>query len=455
MGLAPTKRGRSSPPADRSPPPGLAVRRTATKVLSQIIENGVPLDTLLDDEHGDPHFLALDRRDRTFAHAIVATALRRRGETEAVLRGILDRPLAENTGTLSALLHIAAAQILYLGVPDHAAVDLAVTQAGSDRRTGRARGLVNGVLRRLIRDRDKLTARPGAARLNMPEWLFSRLVDAYGEATADAIAAAHLVQPGLDISVKSDAQGWAERLGGVLLPTGTVRLAETKRVRELDGYDEGAWWIQDAAAALPARLLGNVAGKSVADLCAAPGGKTAELAAAGADVTALDNSESRVRRLTANLGRLKLDAKIERADLFEWRPGRTFDAVLLDAPCSATGTIRRHPDIPWLKGADDVAALAKLQAGMLDRAADVVADGGLLVFCTCSLDPQEGESQVAPFLARHPEFALLPIESSELFGLSELIDARGALRTLPFHGFGKSPEMQGMDGFFTARFRRS
>ncbi len=442
-------------------PPGLAVRKTAASILRQVIERGVPLDALTDEAHGGEHFRGLDPRDRSLVRAILGAALRRRGEIHAALARCLDRPLPLHSGALAAILHVGAAQILFLDVPDHAAVSLAVAHAWSDRTARNARGLVNSVLRRIARERDDILARPGAARLNAPDWLFRRWSEAYGEALADRIAEEHLIPPGLDLSIRADPELWAERLGGVALPTGTVRLPEARRVSALPGYAEGAWWVQDAAAALPARLLGDVAGKSVADLCAAPGGKTAELASSGAAVTAVDVSTSRLKRLSANLERLRLQAEIVTADVLAWAPGRTFDAVLLDAPCSSTGTIRRHPDVAWLKRPEDIATLAGLQTQMLDRAAAWVAPGGLLIFCTCSLEREEGEAQVAPFLARHPDFAPAPVEPSELAGLAHLISPSGALRTLPFHQFGPdlipphtSDTMRGMDGFFAARFRR-
>jgi len=458
LGLSPKAGARKRTPeprAGKDAPVGLAVRRTAAAMLRQVIEHGTALDALLDERNGNPHFRALDRRDRAFVRAILGAALRRRGEIEAALKNALDRPLPENSGALSAILHVAAAQILFLEVPAHAAVDLAVEQAGSDRRTGRARGLVNAVLRNLVRNREEILARSSRdAGRNMPAWLFTRLSDAYGEPTALKIAAAHLATPGLDLSVKSDAGLWAERLGGTALPAGTVRLAGTHRVTELEGYDEGAWWVQDAAAALPARLLGNVQGRTVADLCAAPGGKTAQLAAAGASVTAVDLSESRVRRLGENFRRLALEARLVAANLLFWQPDEEFDAVFLDAPCTATGTIRRHPDIQWLKTPEDVATLAALQTKMLDRAAALVKPGGRLVFATCSLQPEEAEAHVAPFLTRHPEFVLEPIETAEVAGLSDLVTPAGTLRTLPFQSFGDGPNLAGMDGFFAARFTR-
>ena len=452
MGLKPKQ---ARPEAGTAALPGLAVRLTATAILRQVVERGEPLDALVGGAHGNTHFAALDQRDRALVRAIVGSALRRRGEIGDAVSRILDRPLPPDSGALQGILHVAAAQILFLDVPDHAAVNLAVAQAAGDRRTGRARGLVNGVLRRLVRDRDDILARPDAARLNVPAWLFARWAAAYGDATATEIARSHLALPPLDLSVKSNPAIWAARLGGALLPTGGIRLSGTEPVAELPGYDEGAWWVQDAAATLPAKLFGNVAGMSVADLCAAPGGKTAELAAAGAKVTALDISKNRLKRLGENLRRLGLEARLTRADLFEWEPGETFDAVLLDAPCTATGTIRRHPDIPWVKHMADIDTLAALQAKMLDRAAALLRPGGLLIYSTCSLEPEEGFGQVAPFLLRHAEFALAPIDPAELMGLGHLLTKEGMLRTLPCHSFGEGPVMQGMDGFFAARFRRA
>ena len=458
MGLSPKAKsrtaGRASPPVE-SAPPGLAARRTAAAILRNVIERQTPLDSLLDDEHGNPHFRALPQRDRALVRAILGATLRRRGEIEAALARVLDHPLPADSGALSAILHIGAAQILFLDVPDHAAVDLAVAHAGSDRRTGRARGLVNAVLRRIAAERGEIRAAPSAARRNTPAWLFERWAAAYGSDAADQIAEAHLDPPGLDLSVQRDGEALAEKLGGVLLPTGSVRLAETHRVPDLPGYDEGAWWVQDAAAALPARLLGDIGGKRVADLCAAPGGKTAQLAASGARVTAVDISASRLRRVAKNLERLRLAAQLVAADILDCSPAEKFDAVLLDAPCSATGTIRRHPDIPWLKRPEDVSALASLQRRMLDRAVELIRPGGVLVFCTCSLEPEEGERHVAPFLLHHPEFELVPIEPAEVSGLAQLVTPDGFLRTLPSHSLGAEKIMHGMDGFFAARFRRA
>jgi 16S rRNA (cytosine967-C5)-methyltransferase len=271
--------------------------------------------------------------------------------------------------------------------------------------------------------------------------------------TARAIVQAQAREPALDFTVKSEPEHWAEQLGGRVLPTGTVRTIARGPVSQLPGFSDGAWWVQDAAAALPARLLGDVRGKSVADLCAAPGGKTAQLVVAGATVTAVDRSEPRLKRLRANLERLNLQAELVTADATSWQAG-PFDAILLDAPCSSTGTIRRHPDIPWLKSEADLKPLTALQGRLLDRAAELLKPGGTLVYCTCSLEPEEGEQAIASLLARIPGLRRSPISAAEVGGLAELVTPEGELRTLPCHLPDAEPRMGGLDGFFASRLER-
>jgi 16S rRNA (cytosine967-C5)-methyltransferase len=329
-------------------------------------------------------------------------------------------------------------------VAPHAAISLAVEQAKGSRLARRYAGLINAVLRKVSESAAVITAGQDAARLNTPAWLFARWVRHYGEEAARQIAAAHMNEPALDLSVKADAQGWAGRLGGMLLPWGTVRFPVKGRIEDIEGYAEGGWWVQDAAAALPALLLGDVRGLRVADLCAAPGGKTAQLAARGAIVTAIDLSASRLRRLQENMARLDLEAEIVQADAAGWNPGRLFDAVLLDAPCSATGTIRRNPDIRYLKTEADIAALSAVQARLLGHAVKLVKPGGQLVFSTCSLEAEEGEAQSERLLASRTDAALVPIRAGELGIPPECVTSGGMLRTLPFHAGG-------MDGFFAAR----
>ena len=394
----------------------------------------------------------LDARDRAFAVNIAATTLRRFPTLLAAIKSCLDKGIPDRSGLFEAYLLTGACQLLFLDVPDHAAVDCAVRLIDKDRHARRYRGVGNAVLRRVSRDPDGF--RQPSATGDAPRWLFRRWEETYGADVAHAIAAAHRRGAALDITVKSDPGLWAERLEGVVLPTGSIRRTGSGRIEELPGFDDGAWWIQDAAAALPARLLGDVSGRRVADFCAAPGGKTAQLVAAGGRVTAIDIDETRLKTVATNLKRLGLDADLVTADATSWTPAEPFDAVLVDAPCSATGTIRRHPDIPWLRSPDTITALVQLQARLLDQAAKTLKPGGKLVYATCSLEPEEGEHQAAGFLDRHPEFARVPVEAAEIEGLAEAVTPEGDLRTLPCHIRLEDARISGLDGFFAARFER-
>ncbi len=365
----------------------------------------------------------------------------------------LDRGFPEDAPRIETVLLLGAAQILFLDVPNHAAVDLAVRLAQADRRGSRYPGLVNAVLRRMTQHGAEKLREIDAAVLDTPAWLMKRWVRHYGPETACAIARANAREPSLDLTAKSNAETWAARLRGRVLPTGTVRTIAHGQVSMLPGFDEGAWWVQDAAAALPARLLGPLAGRRVADLCAAPGGKTAQLVMAGAHVWAVDRSEPRLARLRENLRRLDFAATLVCADATEWQAD-PFDAVLIDAPCSSTGTIRRHPDIPWLKTESDIAALADLQRRLLERAVALTKPGGVLVFCTCSLEPEEGEQIVAALLDREPHLRRRPITANEVVGLDGLLTSAGDLRTLPCHWEDPDPQMAGLYGFYAARVER-
>jgi 16S rRNA (cytosine967-C5)-methyltransferase len=443
-----------APPKTASPAaaPGLPARRAAAEILDSVLQRRRPLDEQLDGTHAHRDLAALDDRDRALVQKLVGTVLRRLGSLRALLRAALDRPLAADPARAETALLIGAAQILLLDVPDHAAVDLAVRLVQADRRTARYAGLVNAVLRRIARE--GMLAGFDAVALDTPDWLMARWTRAYGAATARSIAAMHAVEPPLDLTVKSDAATWAARLEGRVLATGTVRTLAEGRVARLPGYGEGAWWVQDAAAALPARLLGNLHGRSVADLCAAPGGKTAQLALAGARVTAVERSPARLARLKENLARLGLEAETILADATEWRGG-PFDAVLIDAPCMSTGTIRRHPDIAWIKREIDIAPLIALQRRLLDRAVALLAPGGTLVYCTCSLEPEENEQQIDALLAREKHLRRRPIDAFEVAGKAEFLSAVGDLRTLPCHLAEPDLRMAGLDGFYAARLERA
>lgn len=420
--------------------------------LASILDTGRPLDDAFDAAAAKVP--DIEPRDRALARLIVLTALRRKGEFEAVIQSFLEKPLPADTGALRSILLVAAAQLLALDTPPHAAISLAVDQTRLDRKTRRFDKLTNAVLRRVATSGKDILATVDAVEANVPAWLRERWTRAYGSETARVIAAASLHEAALDLTVKADPAAWAKRLGGILLPTGSVRLARTSRVEDLDGFAEGSWWVQDAAAALPARLFGLVAGRTVADLCAAPGGKTAELAAAGAKVTAVDQSPARLARLRQNLERLALQTDIVAADVLAWEPADTFDAVLLDAPCSATGTIRRHPDILHLKRKDDFAERTNLQSRLLDKAAALVKPGGVLVYCVCSLEPEEGPGQVARVLAGSDAFERVPIAGDEAGIDGAWITPEGDLRTFPHHLPHADPALAGMDGFYAARLRK-
>jgi len=445
----------SRPRSEGPAVPGLVARKAAARLLAAVVDAHTPLDGMTDAEHGHPQYRALDSRDRALVRAILVTALRHRGTIAALLARRLERPLPANATALSHILHVAAAQILFLDVPDSAAVDLAVTHAKEDPRAARFSGLVNGVLRTLARAKDAELSEALASTPDAPGWFVERLTAAYGDGTAAKILAAHRHEAPVDFTVKADPALWAGRLGGIVLPTGSVRVERLAApVTDLPGFAEGAWWVQDAAAALPAKLMGDVAGSRVADLCAAPGGKTAQLVLAGADVTAVDASLNRLARLKQNLERLKLPAETVQADLLAYEPPELFDAVLLDAPCSSTGTVRRHPDVPWTKTPGDIAKLAGLQRRLLERATTFVRPGGTIVFSNCSLDPQEGEALLAAFLADHPGIVLDPVRPGAISGIDPFLTAEGTLRTTPADLDLGSPALSGLDGFFAARLRR-
>jgi 16S rRNA (cytosine967-C5)-methyltransferase len=433
---------------------GLPARRAAVELLSAVLQKKQSLDDVLGRSLDKGFMFDLPARDRALARAIVAASLRRKGQLDHVLGTLLERGLPERAGTLYPILLSAAAQLIFLHTPPHAAIDLAVTLVQYDPKAKRYDKLANAVLRRVASDGAAIAAKLDAARINTPDWLWSRWVTYWGEERARAIAEMHLIEPPLDLTVKRDPEAWAERLSGRVLLTGSVRLLPKGRIEALPGFNDGAWWVQDAAASLPARALGAVAGKRVADLCAAPGGKTAQLAVAGASVVAVDNSKMRLALLNENLERLGLAAHLVNEDVASWKPGELFYAVLLDAPCCSTGTIRRHPDIPYTKSPRDIAALAAVQARLLDHAAALVKPGGRLVYSTCSLEPEEGEAQIAAFLVRNDRFSLDPLDPGELFSQSAWIEPSGCMRTFPYELELDTPEWSGMDGFFAARLIR-
>jgi 16S rRNA (cytosine967-C5)-methyltransferase len=437
--------------------PGLAARRIAADILDGVLHKHRTLDEQLEGAGAHPGLKALPDRDRALMRRLVATILRRLGTLGHVLSRLLDRGVPTDAPRAQSALLIGAAQILWMEVPDHAAVDLSVRLVQSDRRAAKYAGLVNAVLRRCAREGEGLIDEVKAATLDLPPWLLERWIAHYGETVARQIATAIAHEPSLDITVKSDPAQWATRLHGEVLPNGTVRTLLQGAVTMLPGFAEGQWWVQDAAASLPARLFGDVAGKSIADLCAAPGGKTAQLAHAGARVTALDRSPNRMARLRDNFARLTLEAETVVSDAVEW-PGENsggFDGVLVDAPCTATGTIRRHPDVAWLRQDVDIPPLAAVQKRLLQKAVTLLRPGGMLVYCTCSLEPEEGEQIIAALLASDSAVRRVPIEASEIAGMRELLTTDGDLRSLPCQLPHQDPRLGGLDGFYAARLAKS
>lgn len=414
----------ASPPAD---PPGVPARRAALRLLDAVLRRGLAIEQALDKSTQ-----GLAPPDRGLAHAIAAEVLRRLADLDALIDSATRNRLPDDAKA-RFVLRIALVQTLQLGTPPHAAISTALPLVD-----GGPRKLVHGVFGTLMRGNATL---PEHATL--PDAVYMRLTANWGEPVADAAAVAITDQPPLDLSVQTESLVEGESL----LP-GHLRVRTDTPVQQLPGFAEGQWWVQDIAASLPARLIGKGAGR-VLDLCAAPGGKTLQLAAAGWDVTAVDISQSRLARLSDNLERTGLSAKIVTADLLKWDPGFAADAVLLDAPCSATGIFRRHPDVLHRVRPRVIAEMAELQAQLFPRAARWVRPGGVLVYATCSLDPEEGEQQLERFLTDHPDFAIDPVRTDELpDGITP--HERGWLRTLP----GMLADKGGLDGFFMVRLKR-
>lgn len=435
-------------------PEMLQARNVALTILDLVLTRRTPLDQVLDDHVA---LAALPGRDRAFVRMIVATTLRRMGQIDDLILKASDGKPAPQPPMLHHLLRMGVAQLVFMNVPDHAAVNTSVQLAESAGMV-RQKGFVNAIMRRITREGREWFAAQDEVRGNIPDWLLKDWIADYGLREAAEIGQASLSEAPLDITIKDAAkmEYWADILQAIPLPGGSLRRLNGGNVPDLPGYHDGMWWVQDASATLPARLfsglLGDLRDKDVIDLCAAPGGKTAQLAAMGAHVMAVDRSVNRLRRLEDNMQRLRLErfVQTEAADASVWQPKAQVSAVLLDAPCSATGTIRRHPDVLRLKGPDDVGRLMELQSRMLDNAARMLLPGGVLIYCTCSLQKSEGERQVDAFLKRTPGLARKPIAADEIGGLADLVTPQGDVRVLPYHLAAHG----GMDGFYVARLVR-
>lgn len=428
---------------DKHDRPGLRLRLEAAFHLKAVLD-GKPFSPI------GPERLQ-EGRDRALANRMVTVALRRHGQISEILNRALSKGVPQRAGILEAVLRLGIAQLLFIdGIAAHSAIHLAVEAARADKRAGRFDKLVNGVLRSVQRDAAALSALPAA--LLVPDWLQARWRTAYGDAAFERFTDLLTETPPLDLTLKSADPALVETLGAQPLVGDTVRLAERDAaVSDLAGFAEGKWWVQDVAAAIPARLLGVQASEKVLDLCAAPGGKAAQLAAAGGTVTALDLSAERMERVTANFERLQLDAEMVVADALDYAPGPIFDAVLLDAPCSATGTFRRHPEVLWHRDEKGIAGRVALQQQMLAHAQSLLKPGGRLVYCVCSLEPEEGESHLIWAAEALKDLDFDPVTTQELDGWSAPITADGALRLTPALDLPGAVD-GGLDGFFAARF---
>lgn len=429
---------------------GLASRSVALGMLSQVLDKKQAFDHVLEADEG---FHALEVHDRAFVRMIVATTLRRLGQIDDLIRQAESRE-SSKTPMLQNILRLGVVQVMFMAVADHAAVDTAV-QLTEINGHARQKGFVNAVLRNITRSGPAWLAKQDEARLNTPEWLLKTWIADYGFGVAAEIASANLSAAPLDITIKHerDRNHYASVFKATELLTGSLRKATGGRVQELEGFAEGAWWVQDASAAIPAQLFGDLNGKVVIDLCAAPGGKSVQLASRGADVVALDRSANRLKRVDENAARLGFEDKIEIhvADAAAWKPPGPVQYILLDAPCSATGTVRRHPDVLHLKREQDVARLAETQTRILDNAFEMLAVGGVLVYCVCSLQKDEGERRIETFLAGREDAARMPIDAKvDLNGYEESLTEEGDLRILPFH----QAAIGGMDGFYIARITK-
>jgi 16S rRNA (cytosine967-C5)-methyltransferase len=437
---------------------GLAARERAHTILHEVLDRGRPLDEVLQT---DKRFAGLNDRDRSFARNLVATTLRRLGQIDALISDCLDRPLPVEAAAAQNALRIGLCQILFLDTQTHAAVDTAVSLA--KRGPEKFKGVVNAILRRIVRAEGEDILGKFPERLNVPDWLWKSWCASYGEDAAAAIAACQLQTPPVDLTIRDDAEDgtgeraverandWAAHLGGERIGRNSVRMTNAGDITALDGFEDGVWWVQDAAAALPADvLIAAMPSGTVCDMCAAPGGKTAQLVTAGLDVTAVDVSGTRLQTLHENLERLDIAAAVVEADALAWEPPAPFDAILLDAPCSATGTIRRHPDISHLKTAADVTHQTDLQRKFLDKASAMVRPGGVIVYSVCSLEQSEGRGQIAALLARDASLLVDPVQAAEIPDFETCLTPEGYVRVTPAH----LADRGGVDGFFVARLRK-
>ncbi len=429
----------------------MAARYAALDLLHMVLSQKRPLDEALDSHEG---FKSLPGRDKAFCRMLVSTCLRRLGQVDDIIRRAEERPGTQRNLVIQDILRLGVTQICFMDVPDHAAVDTSVRLADAAE-LDKQKGFVNGVLRTVTRKSNEWLDKQDGTRLNTPDWLLKTWIEDYDLKPAATIAKANLTEAPLDISIKDreEKKYWLKTLDAKEIGSETLRRPSGGAVRDLPGFDDGMWWVQDASAALPVSLFGDIEGKTVVDLCSAPGGKTMQLAARGAKVIAVDRSAARLQRLKENIKRIRLEdkVKVEPSDAAHWKPREAPHYILLDAPCSATGTVRRHPDILHLKTPRDVERLVGVQIRILENAFNILAPGGTLIYCTCSLQKAEGEYQIQYLLDRQPKAMKKVIKPEEVGGWKEALTDEGDLRILPFHREAKG----GMDGFFISRITKA
>lgn len=423
------------------------IRQTAVEMLKDVLENKNFFSEVKSEKS------QLSSQDSAFANMLILTTFRHLVFIKKILKKFVKKKLPLSAINGQYALFLGTCEILYLNTPDYAVINsyVEVTKHMADKYVA---GFVNAVLRNICKQKEELKKEENGEFF--PPEFFHILNQDYGKKTMQKIQSAAMVEPKLDITVKSNAKHWAETLDGQLLPSDTIRLENNGKITALQGYDSGDWWVQDFAAALAVKALPDIKDKKVLDMCAAPGGKTAQLINKGAKVTALDISAARLKKLQENLKRLHFNADIVCADALEYMKNyqkEDYDAVLLDAPCSATGTIRRHPELVHIKRLKDVEKQAELQKEILAQTPKILKKGGILIYCTCSISKLEGEKQIAAFLEAHPTFKIVPITSQELCetdALNEIITEEGFIRTLPQHlaNYG------GTDSFFVARLKK-
>lgn len=423
-------------------------REISFLAIKKILDGGNTIEDAMASYSG-----VISPEDRGFIRFLLATTVRRLGQLDKIINHCTKTKLGNTQMAVRHVLRLGITQLLFMDVPAYAAVDTSVTlvQGKVPKKLRYLKNTVNAVLRKIDRERDMLLKKFGNTRLNFPPWLLKSWDDRYGQATVKSILDTTLREAPLDISLKSelDLDEWAATLGGEKLESGAIRLHKPGKIVELPGYDDGCWWVQDAAARLPAQFLGAKKGDRVLDLCAAPGGKAAQSASIGALVTAVDFSESRLSILHQNMARLKLNADVVTSDVLLYNPKNGFDFIILDAPCSSTGTIRRHPEILYSRSSEDVEKLAILQGKLLDHAVTLLNKGGTMIYCVCSMEKEEGPDQIKALLERQGSLKRKEILKSELSGFDQAILENGDVQTLPHYIDG------GMDGFFISRLQKT